>query len=144
MKNLKREGIVIDAHLDLNDLSVKGEGITLKTDYLILGEAPLDKVSASTNVNDPRFQRKKDIAEAIEKMRLEANKLGVAVVPLRRFAVQTGYRLPKGVGVGGGPGYDYIRPGETLSTPEKETPRKNDKKKEEKKEKDDEEKEKDK
>ena len=127
------EGIVIDAYLDLSDLSVKGEGVTLKTDYLILGEAPLDKVSASTNVNDPRFQRKKDIAEALEKMRLEANKLGVAVVPLRRFAVQTGYRLPKGVGVGGGAGYDYIRPGETLSTPEKETPKKSDKKKEEKK-----------
>jgi hypothetical protein len=144
MKNLKREGIVIDAYLDLNDLSIKGEGITLKTDYLILGEAPLDKVSASTNVNDPRFQRKKDVAEAIEKMRLEANKLGVAVVPLRRFAVQTGYRLPKGVGIGGGLGYDYIRPGETLSTPEKETPKKSDKKKEEKKEKDDEEKEKEK
>jgi chemotaxis protein histidine kinase CheA len=144
MKNLKREGIVIDAYLDLSDLSVKGDGITLKTDYLILGEAPLDKVGASTNINDPRFQRKKDIAEAIEKMRLEANKLGVAVVPLRRFAVQTGYRLPKGVGLGGGPGYDYIRPGETLSTPEKETPKKSDKKKEEKKEKDDEEKDKDK
>ena len=104
----------------------------------------LSRAQIEKTINDPRFQRKKDVAEAIEKMRLEANKLGVAVVPLRRFAVQTGYRLPKGVGVGGGAGYDYIRPGETLSTPEKETPKKSDKKKEEKKEKDDEEKDKDK
>ena len=48
-----------------------------------------------------------------------------AAVKLRRFAMLTGYRLPKGVGISGGAGYDFIRQSETLSAPEKQPAKKN-------------------
>ena len=121
MRSLKREGIVVDAYLDLRDNDVKGTGMTLKTDYLIVGESPdlLTARDREFKVNDPRNERKIAVGEKMTDMRKQATELGVTVVPLRRFAMLTGYRLPKGVGVGTGAGYDFIRPGETLNAPEK-------------------------
>ena len=151
--------IVVDAYLDLRDLQIKGEGLNLKTDYLIVGEAPnlveryetLAKAARAAAEDkdepkgeDPRTARKRDIMAKMSEMQRKATELGVTVVPLRRFAVLTGYRLPKGVGVGAGAGYDFIRPSETLAPAEKQPAKANSKAKEEKKEKDEDEKEKEK
>ncbi|HEV3118095.1 MAG TPA: hypothetical protein VGY58_13670, partial [Gemmataceae bacterium] len=161
MRTLRREGIVVDAYLDLRDLQIKGAGLNLKTDYLIVGEAPnlveryetLAKAARAVSEDkdepkgeDPRMARKRDIMAKMSEMQRKATELGVTVVPLRRFAVLTGYRLPKGVGVGTGAGYDFIRPSETFTPGEKEKPpaKANGKAKEEKREKDEDEKEKEK
>ncbi|PWT81711.1 MAG: hypothetical protein C5B58_09455 [Acidobacteria bacterium] len=117
MRNLRREGIVIDAYLDLRDQTIKGEGMTLKTDYLIVGEHPSFGDSQPLKSGDARFERKTAIEDKMSAMQKQANELGVTVVPFRRFVVLTGYRLPKSVGVNPGAGYDFIRPSETL-TPE--------------------------
>jgi hypothetical protein len=159
MRTLRRENIVVDAYLDLRDLQIKGEGLNLKTDYLIVGEAPnlveryetIAKAARAVSedkdepkAEDPRMARKRDIEAKMTDLQHKATELGVTVVPLRRFAVLTGYRLPKGVGVGGGAGYDFIRPSETLAPAEKQPAKANGKAKEGKKEKDEDEKEKDK
>jgi hypothetical protein len=146
MRSLKREGIAVDAYLDLRDNEVKGTGMTLKTDYLIVGETPdlFTVRDREFKTDDPRNARKIAIGEKMTDMRKQATELGVTVVPLRRFAMLTGYRLPKGVGVGTGAGYDFIRPGETLNAPEKQPAKKNGKAETKPEKKDDEDKDKDK
>jgi hypothetical protein len=141
MRTLRREGVVIDAYLDLKDKTVKGDGMTIKTDYLVLGEQPTFETSSTIKPEDARVQRKMDIHQKLAEMQGEANRLGTTVVPFRRFVLLTGYRLPKGVGIAPGAGYDFIRPSETLSTESKPGAKKP-AAKEEKKEKEDEDKDK--
>jgi hypothetical protein len=119
LRNLRREGIVVDAYLDLHDMGIKGEGMTIKTDYLIMGETPTFDETRQINLDDPRVQRKEDILSKIATMRKQATELGATVVPFRRFVLLTGYKLPRSVGIQAGSGYDFIRPSETLSPVEK-------------------------
>jgi hypothetical protein len=139
MRTLKREGVIIDAYLDLKDRSVKGEGMTIKTDYLVLGELPGFDDRQGIRLDDPRVKRKGDIVEKITELQTEANKLGTTVVPFRRFVLLTGYKLPKAVGLAQGAGYNFIRPSETLA-PEPKGSKKTEKPeaKDEKKDKEDE------
>ena len=115
MRNLRKEGTIIDAYLDLRNMKIKGEGMTYKTDYLILGEQPSFDERTTIKVEDQRVARKTDILKTIGDMVTKANEVGATVVPFRRFVLLTGYKLPKGVGIGGGAGYEFIRPSETLS-----------------------------
>jgi hypothetical protein len=111
MRTLRKQGVVIDAYLDLRDMSVKGGKITAKTNYLILGESP--DVQGNTSgklLDDPRVARKQDILGKIGDMRKEANDLGVTIVPLQRFVALTGYRLPKGARKVEGKGVGYDNP----------------------------------
>ncbi len=39
MRNLERQNVIVDAWLDPKDYSIKGKGITVRTDYLIQGES---------------------------------------------------------------------------------------------------------
>src|SRR5207248_6312787 len=95
MRALRRQNIVIDAYLDLKDATVKGK-MDHKTDYFILGEQPDLNSSTPIKESDTRFDRKTEILEKIAGMRLEAQRLGVTIVPVRRFAELTGYQLPQG------------------------------------------------
>jgi len=99
--------------------------MTLKSDYLIIGEPPDLSQTKTYKKDDPRVERKTAIAEKMAQMTKQATELGVTIVPMRRFAMLTGYRLPKGVGVGTGAGYDFIRPSETLAPAEKPGAKKN-------------------
>jgi hypothetical protein len=79
IRNLERMNIKVDAYLDLSDGkegTVKGEGMTHNTTYLVEG----------INPGSPE----------IEKMKQRANELGVTTVPARRFMALMGYRLPRG------------------------------------------------
>jgi cytoskeletal protein RodZ len=145
LRNLRREGIVVDAYLDLHDVAIKGDGMTIKTDYLIRGEMPSFDLNGPLKLEDQRVQRKEEILSKIAAMEKQASELGATVVPFRRFVLLTGYKLPRGVGVQPGAGYDFLRPSETLSPVEKPAAKKAEKPaaKKEKKE-DDEDKEKDK
>jgi hypothetical protein len=94
---LEGQGVVVDAYLDLKDLTIKGKGMTLQTTYLIRGGDPDFGNQLQIVANDPRVARKSDIMAKIGEMQTEANRLGVAVVPLRRFVTLTGLRLPRAV-----------------------------------------------
>jgi predicted nucleic acid-binding Zn-ribbon protein len=104
MSNLKKQGMVIDAWLDLSDVTVKGDGMTLETNYLIVGAQP--EFKDTIRADDASIQQKGRILEAVAGMRKEANDKGVTVVPLHKFVAMTGYRLPKGAGVTVGFGFE--------------------------------------
>jgi hypothetical protein len=93
MNTLKRQGTVIDAYLDLSDLSVKGDGMTAETSYLVMGEVP-EFGGTFRFESSPEVDRKQKIISAMSQMQEGANRLGVPVVPLRRFVALTGYKLP--------------------------------------------------
>jgi hypothetical protein len=94
IRALTKQGVVVDAYLDLRDRTVKGPGMTEKTTYLILGEPPAlgagiplegNKLSEATN----------DLLTKIDQMKDKARELGVERVPYRKFLSLIGYRLPK-------------------------------------------------
>jgi hypothetical protein len=104
MSNLKKQGMVIDAWLDLSDVTVKGDGMTLETNYLIVGAQP--EFKDTVRVDDPAIQQKGKILDTVAAMRNEATEKGITVVPLHKFVAMTGYRLPKGAGVTVGFGFE--------------------------------------
>ncbi len=113
IRSLDRQGIVVDAYLDLHDMAVKGNGMGQNTDYLILGLLPqFDQ--QEIEAGDPRVQRKQEISAKIEEMKKKAEDLGITVVPFRRYVALTGYKLPARLGTETGYGYDFIRPSETF------------------------------
>src|SRR5262249_27220161 len=108
MTNLKKQGMIIDAWLDPADHKTpRGDGITLETNYLILGSQPeisdRDKIKGP---DDPSITNKSEVFDAVGKMQREALDKGVTVVPLQKFVAMTGYRLPKGAGVTTGFGFE--------------------------------------
>jgi hypothetical protein len=121
MRNLRNQGVIIDAYLDLKDLMIKGDGMTVKTDYLIVGAAP--EIGFESREGDRRTNRKTEIAAKMSSMQDEAKKLGVNVVPFRRFVELTGYRLPRGANVQERASYERG----AASVERKEAPKKEDK-----------------
>jgi hypothetical protein len=118
-RNLQKQGIVIDAYFNWKDQTIEGEGMNLKTDYLIVGDSPKFSFDRLTKDENPKITRQKDIVDKITAMRNEAQRLGVTVVPFRRYVSLTGYKLPQGAHVQEGAGYD---------TPIRSTPTAGDKK----------------
>lgn len=119
MRSLEREGVTVDAYLDLKELVVKGKGLTSQTSYLILG----DKVDLGARgvLQDPaRVEAVTKLNEKITQMTDEAAKLGIQIIPLRRYLVLTGHRAPRGLNEGPGAAA-YTRP---LERQEKEAPKK--------------------
>jgi hypothetical protein len=104
MANLQRMGVVVDAYQDLNDNTVKGPGMNLATAYLVVGDTP--DLESEVIGGDKRAEFKTQISSKITDMRNEAQRLGVTVVPLRRFVELIGYKLPKGSGVAKSFGYE--------------------------------------
>ena len=90
MRALERQNVVVDAYLDLKkDFTIKGPGISVQTDYLIVGETPKLVLGAAAE---------KDIRELIdagmEEMRKQARDNGVRVRNLRQYLEEIGYRIP--------------------------------------------------
>jgi len=104
MANLQRMGVVVDAYQDLNDNSVKGPGMTLATAYLVVGDSP--ELSEGVIGGDKRADFKMQISTKMTDMRKEAERLGVTIIPLRRFVELIGYKMPKGSGVAKSFGYE--------------------------------------
>jgi hypothetical protein len=95
VRGLERQGIVVDAYLDLKDMTVKGNGINRQTDYLVLGEQPGVDGSQMIREGDPGVERKQALYKKVAEMQKEAANEGVAIVPLRRYLSMIGYRLPR-------------------------------------------------
>jgi hypothetical protein len=97
VKALEKQGVIIDAWLDLRDLSIKGatKEVTAKTNFLIMGEQPdLDK-QVDLNPNDPRLEKKMSVREAIKKLHDQAREQGVTIVDARKFMALMGMKVPK-------------------------------------------------
>jgi hypothetical protein len=94
MSALERQNMVVDAYLDLQTLKMKGS-ITLKTDYFVLAEGPTYGTAKVLDLKDERVDFKSRTNAAMSKMREEANKKGVTIIPLHKFALLMGYRIPK-------------------------------------------------
>ncbi len=132
MRALTKQNIVVDAYLDLKDATVKGK-IDLKTDYLVVGDQPEFGANTALREGDARFDRKMELRDKIAGMQNDAQRLGVTVVPLRRFASLTGYQVPRGARSTSGFSYDSRIPPPSANGEAKDAGKK-EKAKEEKKE----------
>jgi len=95
VRALERQGIVVDAWLDVRDRTIKGRGITERTAYLVVGERPV--ISSSTPLeSNPVAQAQADVLGKITEMEGKARDLNVTKVPYRKFLSLIGYKLPKG------------------------------------------------
>ena len=96
IRGLEKQNMVIDSFMDTKDrdFAVKGE-MTFKTNYLVLGEVPnIDRQLADT---DPRLEQAKKVLTRLSEMQSEAGRLGVTIVPARRFMSLIGYKTPKSI-----------------------------------------------
>jgi hypothetical protein len=96
MRALEKQNMVIDSFMDLKDreYAIKGE-MTFKTNYLVLGEVPnIDHQMAET---DPRLEQAKKILTRLSEMQNEAGRLGVTIVPSRRFMSLIGFKTPRSI-----------------------------------------------
>jgi hypothetical protein len=110
---LSRQGIIVDAYLDLNDGQVKG-AITNRTRYLIRGDdlvdparlgAPRKKEAAKDEAGEEKKDdadkveavpdRLKSISDAAAKMRQEAVDKGLLIISADNFLNCIGYREPR-------------------------------------------------
>jgi hypothetical protein len=116
INSLKRQGTVIDAYLDLSDMTVKGDGMNPDTSYLIMGEIP-DIGGTFRFEAGAEVDRKQKIIGAMSEMKAEADRLGVPAVPLKRFVALTGYKLPPAGARGARIGAPAPRPEATEKAP---------------------------
>lgn len=97
IRSLERQNVVVDSFIDLKDLAVKGPGMSLKTQYLILGDSPELLVGGQVSQLDIRTEKKNELIKKMTEMKREAERLGVTVIPFRRFLAVTGYQMPRGI-----------------------------------------------
>jgi hypothetical protein len=119
---LERQGVIIDAYLDLTDGQVKG-AITSSTRFLIRGD---DLRLDAKDVEDksPRAERAVAVNNATALMRKEAVEKGLFVISAKNFAAVIGYRPPAAL-TQGQPGFRPQLPtaGSVIPTVGAPTPR---------------------
>jgi hypothetical protein len=96
IRDLERQGVVVDAFLDLKERAIKGPGISEKTTYLILGEKPVLPPNVQLD-NNPLTQAALDVIGKMEEMKNKTKELGGQSVNYRRFLTLMGFKLPKGM-----------------------------------------------
>jgi hypothetical protein len=93
VRSLERLNVVVDAYLDLRkDFTIKGPGITVQTEYLILGDKPETILGSGGAARDDEIKKK--IAAGMEDMSKQAKENGVRVRSLRQYLEEIGYRVP--------------------------------------------------
>ena len=129
VRNLTRQGVVVDAYLDLKEQTLKnGEGgpgkLTQSTSYLVQGESPqfVDSAAIDTAVGE----RKMAIHAKLGEIDKQAESLGITKIPVRRFLALIGYKVPRSAFTGDTSTF-YLRPpktsGEAKEPKEKEEPK---------------------
>jgi hypothetical protein len=71
---------------------------------LVVGDSP--ELTTEVMGGDKRADFKAQITAKMTDMRKEAERLGITIVPLRRFVELIGYKMPKGSGVAKSFGYE--------------------------------------
>jgi hypothetical protein len=95
MRKLEQHSVLVDAYLDPKDMTMKGKGISVATDYLILGDG--QEYLADRGAGADLL---KNVAPKITEMQDLAKRNGVQVMPIRKYLETIGYRLPKPVSEG--------------------------------------------
>lgn len=95
IRDLERQGVVVDAYLDLKERVIKGPGISEKTTYLILGDKPILPPNVQLD-NNPLTTAALDVIAKMEDMKNKTRDLGGQQVNYRRFLQLMGFKLPKG------------------------------------------------
>ena len=92
---LVRQKVVLDAYIDTNtkdkNPTLVGKGVTVNTDYLIIGEG-------LEAVRDGRSKEKlyaTEFTRLSDKLKEDAKSNGVAIISLRRYLDMIGYQPPK-------------------------------------------------
>jgi hypothetical protein len=88
MKQLERQGVVIDAYIDTRTIEQKGKGMTVNTDYIIIG-------NGIDSYNDPRSRNNdlvKKMDTTIREMQEKARANGVKIIGFRKYMELAGYR----------------------------------------------------
>lgn len=112
MRNLEKQGTIIDAwqdpkdgSLQKGDLRLDANGISLNTSYLILGEMPLEDKEGKWRLTYGDLRR-------------QATELGVTLVRYRDFLALVGYPLPKNAEFANKADYgEFVRPGVRPTAP---------------------------
>jgi hypothetical protein len=102
IRSLERQNVVVDAYLDTDDMEIKGPGISVNTDLLILGPLP----RALQNPRGPDAAVKQKMLEGVAKLKKDAEDNGVKRRGLRQYLEEIGYRVPKGLG---DEGAEYVK-----------------------------------
>jgi hypothetical protein len=84
IRALEADNVILDAILKKDEMAIEGE-VTPRTDYLILGDMPVD----GEGEVPARFARE------LQKLREDAGRCGATIVPFRRFIRLIGYQPPK-------------------------------------------------
>jgi hypothetical protein len=114
LRNLERQNVIVDAYIDLKDFTIKGPGMSVKTDFLILADGP-EAFSDLSERETKNFVDK--LARAMGEMHDQAQRYGVRAIGLRRYLEQIGYRLPRAL-ADQKPGKSSYRPRVGLLEPE--------------------------
>jgi hypothetical protein len=91
LRMLRRQGIVVDAYIDLKDGSLKGKGLTAQTDYLILGDAV--DVAGGPRARDKKLVE--DVDKRMSEMKRRALTEGVTIIGYKKYLDQIGYRATR-------------------------------------------------
>jgi len=97
VKALEKQGVIVDAWLDLKDQQLKGalKAVGPKTSYLIIGDEPeVDKELVGNQI-DPRLEKKLSLRQVIHDLKEDAKAKGVYVVDARRYMALAGMKVPK-------------------------------------------------
>jgi hypothetical protein len=91
---LNRQRVILDAFIDTSDEKepkLVGKGVTIETDYLILGEGleTANHPQAGTKEYRDRYEK------LVTQLKLQARESGVPVISLSKYLDMIGYRAPK-------------------------------------------------
>ncbi len=92
IRNLDRQNVVVDAYVDPREKVIKGPGITVQTDFLIVGSSPRE-ITGEGHEAQKDAQRRQEAEEA--KLVKQAKENGVQQINLRDYLESIGYRLPQ-------------------------------------------------
>lgn len=93
-RNLEKQNVVVDLYMDPKTLTTSGK-MTFNTSYLVDGGQPEIDQTISINQGDPRFENARNALIKLNEVKEEAKRLGVQIIPARRFMALIGYPIPK-------------------------------------------------
>lgn len=94
MSFLAKQGVGVDAYLDLTDGQLKGM-ITPKTRFLILGSPAPEPSSGKEGEDNPQAQAARAINDKIAQVKKEAQDRGLLIISHGNFAHVIGFRPPR-------------------------------------------------
>ncbi len=98
IRQLVKQGVVVDAYLDLRERQIKGKDkISYGTSYIIIDELFKDRDFRSLRFtsNDPRMVAKEELQKLQAEMRDTAIRYGVQPISPDRFLAMIGFPLPR-------------------------------------------------